>query len=214
MKTPLLVLLSILLLGGAVFQAEASLDSRLIDAAEAGEAAEVRKLLSTGASVNAHSPIGKTALMFAAQEGRLEVVEILLDNGAYLEAETSDGCKALFCAAGAGQLEVVKLLLKRGANISGQTRDPEEVDKDGNTPLILAAGNGTVELSALLIKAGAAVDQRAPYGETALMQAAYSGHVAFIKSLTRAGAGWCDCFTLGCGTRHDRISSCTPPTGC
>jgi len=41
----------------------------------------VRKLLSAGASVNTHSPIGKTALMFAAQEGRLEVVEILLDSG-------------------------------------------------------------------------------------------------------------------------------------
>jgi len=74
--------------------------------AEAGEAAEVSKLLSDGASVNAHSPIGKTALMFAAQEGHLEAVEVLLDNGAYIEAETSNGCKALYCAAGAGQLEV------------------------------------------------------------------------------------------------------------
>jgi len=120
MKISLLLL--VVLLGGPVFQAEASVDSRLIDAAETGEAAEVRKLLSAGASVNAHSPIGKTALMFAAQEGRLEVVEILLDNGAYIEAETNNGCKALFCAAGAGQLEVVKLLLKRGANIAGQTR--------------------------------------------------------------------------------------------
>jgi len=79
MKTSLLLLVA--LLAGPVFQAEASLDSRLIDAAETGEAAEVRKLLSAGASVNAHSPIGKTALMFAAQEGRLEVVEILLDSG-------------------------------------------------------------------------------------------------------------------------------------
>ena len=74
-KISRLLLVLILLSGGAVFQAEASLDSRLIDAAEAGEAAEVRKLLSTGASVNAHSPIGKTALMFAAQEGHLKVVE-------------------------------------------------------------------------------------------------------------------------------------------
>jgi ankyrin repeat protein len=123
MKIPLLLLVLILLSGGAVFQVEASLDSRLIDAAEAGEAAEVRKLLSAGASVNAHSPIGKTALMFAAQEGHLEAAKILLDNGAYIEAETSNGCKALFCAAGAGQLEMVKLLLDRGANIAGQTRD-------------------------------------------------------------------------------------------
>ena len=73
-----MLLVLIALLAGPVFQAEASLDSRLFDAAEAGE---VRKLLSSGASVNAHSPIGKTALMFAAQEGRLEVVEILLDSG-------------------------------------------------------------------------------------------------------------------------------------
>ena len=45
MKNPLLLLVLIVLLGGPVFQAEASLDTRLIDAAEAGEAAEVRKLL-------------------------------------------------------------------------------------------------------------------------------------------------------------------------
>ena len=81
MKISRLLLVLVLLSGGAAFQAQASLDSRLIDAAEAGEAAEVRKLLSDCASVNAHSPIGKTALMFAAQEGRLEVVEILLDSG-------------------------------------------------------------------------------------------------------------------------------------
>ena len=76
MKIFRLILLSILLLAAPVFQAEASLDSRLIDAAEAGETTEISKLLSDGASVNAHSPIGKTALMFAAQEGHLEAVEI------------------------------------------------------------------------------------------------------------------------------------------
>ena len=100
MKISLLVLVSILLLGGTAARVEASLDSRLIDAAEAGETAKVSKLLSAGASVNAHSPIGKTALMFAAQEGHPGVVETLLDNGAYIEAETSNGCKALYCAAG------------------------------------------------------------------------------------------------------------------
>jgi ankyrin repeat protein len=36
LKTPLLLLVLILLSGGTVFQAEASLDSRLFDAAEAG----------------------------------------------------------------------------------------------------------------------------------------------------------------------------------
>ena len=71
MKTYLLLLVLILLSGGAIFRAEASLDSRLIDAAEAGEAAEVGKLLSAGASVNAHSPIGKTALMKAAYAGHV-----------------------------------------------------------------------------------------------------------------------------------------------
>ena len=95
-----LLLLVLILLGGPVFQAEASLDSRLIDAAEAGEAGEVRKLLSEGASVNAHSPIGKTALMFAAQEGRLEVVEILLDSG----------LSPAYYARGHGYQKIVELL--------------------------------------------------------------------------------------------------------
>ena len=63
MKISRLLLVLILLSGGAVFRAEASLDSRLIDAAEAGEAAGVRELLSAGASVNAHSPIGSKKVM-------------------------------------------------------------------------------------------------------------------------------------------------------
>ena len=63
MKSSLLLLVLLLLSGGAVFQVEASLDSRLIDAAEADEAAGVRKLLSAGASVNAHSPIGSKKVM-------------------------------------------------------------------------------------------------------------------------------------------------------
>ena len=60
----------------------------------------MRKLLSAGASVNAHSPIGKTALMFAAQEGRLEVVEILLDSG----------LSPAYYARGHGYQKIVELL--------------------------------------------------------------------------------------------------------
>jgi ankyrin repeat protein len=125
MKTPLLLLVLILLSGGVVFQAEASLDSRLIDAAEAGEATEVRKLLSDGASVNAHSPIGKTALMFAAQEGHLGVVEVLFE------------------AANKGHVETVRLLLKQGAL-------PTAVDSSGASPIDYARSNGYQQIVDLL----------------------------------------------------------------
>ena len=43
--------------------------------------------------------------------------------------------------------------------------------------LLLGGGaeNGTVAITVLLINAGAAADQSTPYGETALMEAAYTG---------------------------------------
>lgn len=90
-------------------------------------------LLEFGASVDARSETGYTALFYAAGVGNAALVTLLLDAGADLTATSERGWSALHEAAeedetGAG----VTALLNRGA-------DPDAVTDDGETPAHRAA---------------------------------------------------------------------------
>jgi ankyrin repeat protein len=76
--------------------------------------AKVRLLLEHGASVNACSPQGRTALHYAAAAGFTRVVEVLLDHGADVSATDRQGATALSMARAAGKTATVALLIKRG----------------------------------------------------------------------------------------------------
>jgi hypothetical protein len=95
----------------------------LIEAADEGDAAALRRLLAAGtepdASVTVRGVSGMqfqtTALVAAAGEDKLETVRLLLDAGADPSLAAGDGVTPLMQAAGNGQLEVLWLLLGRGA---------------------------------------------------------------------------------------------------
>ena len=53
---------------------------------------------------------------------------------------------------------------------------------------MIAAGNGWSDVVAVLLEAGASVDASPDSGETALAQAAMSGHLEIVESLLAAGA--------------------------
>ena len=71
----------------------------LIEAAERGDAAEVRALLGAGAEVNAARGDGATALLLASQNGHPEVVVALLRARADVNARDGYGDTALMAAA-------------------------------------------------------------------------------------------------------------------
>ena len=85
----------------------AALGGQLVEATQAGNLPEVKRLLSAGAKPDAHRLDGATSLMLAAEEGNLAVMQALLQGGASREARDSFGHTPLIWGAQAGQAEAV-----------------------------------------------------------------------------------------------------------
>ena len=121
--------------------------SRLWDAAMAGDTAAIRKAVSDGAKVDLldtrQSPNGRYALNWAAWFNKPDAVKVLLELKAPLEAENITGFTALTHAAENGSLDAAKVLLAAGA-------DPDHATKNGFTPVVVATGRGHDELAKLL----------------------------------------------------------------
>lgn len=88
----------------------------LMLAATSGDAAEVKRLLNRGASVNARNKFGATALMGASAGGFDDVVKMLLDKRAYVDSSSKNNSTALMYAARNGNSDTVKLLLDRSVS--------------------------------------------------------------------------------------------------
>jgi ankyrin repeat protein len=105
--------------GGVIAMAEAR-DNwlSLLDAARAGDAPTVRRLLSAGTNPNCRDILsGYTALHQAATAGHLEVVRLLVEAGAEITDRRNTVYEsALAGAVVAGRTEVVAYLLAHRAN--------------------------------------------------------------------------------------------------
>ncbi len=99
------------------------LNAQLIEAAEAGNIKNVKKLLKQGAEVDARDNYGWTALMRAAMWGHLDVVKFLAELGADVNARDKLGWTALMRAAMWGHLDVAKFLVDNGADLSAMNNE-------------------------------------------------------------------------------------------
>ena len=175
-------------------------------ACENGSAAMVARLLQAGASPQAALLSGETLLMTAARTGNAEIVEQLLEKGANVNAkEHGRGQNALMWAVSERQSDVVEVLLSHGADVHERSKvwtevvktTPEpwnhsdyitDVQQGGYTPLLFAARVGDLASAKLLVTAGADVNDTAPYGTSALVVAAHSGHGELAAFLLDHGA--------------------------
>jgi hypothetical protein len=139
------LVIAILALWAPISQGE---DSDLIYAAYYGDLSMVKRLLATGAEVNAKDKNDITALMAASLAGHREIVKLLLAEGAEVNARTKDGQTALLYAAIKGDQKILEMLLAKGAEINTK-------DKNGKTAFMLATRTNHPEVRQLLIKAGA-----------------------------------------------------------
>lgn len=153
----------------------------LPDAIEHRDTAAIRKLLATGADVNAAQADGTTALHWASFHDDAETVSVLLRAGAKANAVNRYGVPPLAAACTNGNALIVKRLLEAGADANAEL-------KGGETMLMLAARAGHVDVVRALLARGAKVDARERLGQTAVMWAAAEGHTAVVRGLLEAKA--------------------------
>lgn len=129
----------------------------LCQASGSGQLKLAQMLLKKGASINARSGGGQTALHMASGGGHTDVVDLLLekeevDVSAICSQDTSseEGMTPLHVAVRNGHYDIAQKLLKRGANVNAKaTLDVCDIDDEeygtytrlhtwGSTPLLLA----------------------------------------------------------------------------
>lgn len=111
-----LVLMLVFLCPASLADDAGTLDRKLFDAAERGDASAVKALLAAGADPNARKHV-ITALEAAIRKSSVEVVEALIAAGADPNSRV-DGYPALQVAVREGCVEIVKALLAAGADVN------------------------------------------------------------------------------------------------
>jgi ankyrin repeat protein len=131
-------------------------------AAAAGNAEEVRRLLSSGTKVDDEAPGAFTALVWAARQGSPETVKLLLDAGSDPSRRAGvNGWTSLQHAVHKGRADNVAMLLGSRSFAAA----------DRNEALVMAAGYGSAPMVRLLLASGAD-----PKGDRALRNAVGGAH--------------------------------------
>jgi len=152
------------------------------DAAEKGDAPEVRRLIQAKADVNAAQVDGSTALHWAVYRNDVQMTDALLSAGAKVDVPTREGITPLYLASLYGNADIIERLLRAGAD--ARARGP-----NGETTLMLAVRNGNADAVRLLLRAGVDVNAaESTRGTTALMWAVSRRNSAAADLLIKAGA--------------------------
>jgi ankyrin repeat protein len=144
---PVLLSLSLLFIATAKPASAQDAQSRLWDAAIAGDTAAIRQAVKEGANVDSldtrTNRNGRRALNWAAWHDRADAVKVLLELKANIEGENITGFTALHHAAENGSMEAAKVLLAAGADV-------DHVNGQGMTALIIATERGKEGVAKLI----------------------------------------------------------------
>lgn len=161
--------------------------SGLHAAAHRGDLVQIRKLLATGAAVDARDGHGRTPVHVATFARQREALQALHQGGARLELLENDRYDAVTIAAVADDEETLRVLLALGASARLTT------SRWDGTALIAAAHLGHDGVVRQLIAAGAPLNHVNNLHWTALIEAIVLGdggarHQQVVKDLLAAGA--------------------------
>lgn len=167
--------------------AEAARYTGLHAEAHKGDLVQLKKLLASGASVNARDPFGRTPVHVATFAKHPEIIRALALAGASLELLENDRYDAVTIAAVADDEETLRVLLGLGASAKLTT------SRYDGTALIAAAHLGHDGAVRQLIAAGAPLDHVNNLHWTAMIESVVLGqggvrHQAVLQALLAAGA--------------------------
>jgi ankyrin repeat protein len=112
----------------------------VLDAANAGDIAAVRRSLDAGASVNSTSKYGVSALGFAAERGYFDMVRLLVDRGADVNViDSFYGSRPVDFALRGGHLDIAVYLLEHKAMGAVSVLDTAIRRRDANAVRIALA---------------------------------------------------------------------------
>ena len=157
------------------------MDEQLIISADKGDTTAVLKLIAGGASVNATTFEGVTALMYAAQNGHTNLVRTLVGHGADVNMKPFNGQSALISAIRGGHLPTVEYLIRNGADIN-------LADNNRVTPLMHAIAADSFYIPDMLLYYGCEIHSRDERGTNALMLASQYGNYEMVVSLLEKGS--------------------------
>ena len=118
------------------------------DAAKAGDAEQVKRLIEAGTDVNEKDVAFKTALHWAADAGHMAVVQVLVGKGADVNAKDLTDVTPLHLAVLGEHESIVKFLISKDGDVS-------LADSHGITALDDATNRGYMGIVEILKRAGA-----------------------------------------------------------
>ncbi len=156
-------------------------------AAHKGDIAEIERLISAKADLNARDPYGRTPLHVATHAGKVDAIRVLAKAGANLGLLEKDRYDAVTIAAVANNEDALRALLAAGASAKLTT------SRYDGTALIAAAHLGHTGVVKQLIAAGAPLDHVNNLHWTALIESIVLGdggprHTETLRALVSAGA--------------------------
>lgn len=158
----------------------------LIEAATAGRADEVARLVSAGAPLAAQDAQGRSALLLAVAGNHVAAARALLDAGASPNTQAANRDTPWLLAGAMGRAEIIAAMLPRKPDLSIRNRY-------GGNALIPACERAHVEAVKLLLTSGIDLDHVNDLGWTCLLEIVILGdggprHQQVAKLVLDAGA--------------------------
>ncbi len=159
---------------------------QLLDAANRGDAVQIKQLLAQAVDIESRDSNGRTALLLATHQNAIEAAWILIEAGADVNAMDNITDSPYLYAGAEGRLEILRMTLEHGADLAS-------VNRYGGTALIPAAHHGHIQIVAELLRTDTDINHINYLGWTALLEAIILGdggpvYIEIVRLLIDAGA--------------------------